>query len=369
MGNPANWRTLQEVAREAHASVTPGVWNYIEGGAESETSMRRNRLALDSIAFKPRVLRNVAKIDTSATFLGHKLRLPLVIAPCGSVFDINPGGTMAIAKAAEAFGVCSFLSGSSPTPPELEDIARETRHPKVFQLSVKGDPAEHDARIRRAIDAGYAAVGFTLDAVVHGRRERDLVSGHVPHARRMMEASAAKGHVHAPAFTMTWDHIKRFKDTFRIPLVLKAIVTAADAALACEHGVDVVYISNHGGRQLDYSRATIDVVAEVVHAVGGRAQVVVDGGFLRGSDILKAIALGADVVAVGRLMCLGLAAGGQAGIVRTFEIVEEEVRVAMGLLGVTSMAELDTNYIDRGHPAGPPGTWTAYPLLQAMIDR
>ena len=371
MSDPDSWHTLQEVAHAAHRRVTPAVWDYIEGGAESETSMRRNRLALDSLAFRPRVLRNVAQVETSATLLGHPMRLPVAIAPCGSVFDINPGGTMAIAKAAEAVGIVSFLSGSSPTPPELEDIARETRHPKVFQISPKGDPAEHEGRVKRAIDAGYSAIRFTLDSIVHGRRERDLVRGHVPHARRVHEKAKATGTHVAPTTTMTWDHVKRFKDRFDIPLVLKAIVTAEDAALAAEHGVDAIYVSNHGGRQLDHSRATIDVLPEIVAAVRdrGQTQVIVDGGFLRGTDILKAMALGADAVAVGRLMCLGLGAGGQAGIERVFEIVETEIVVAMGLLGVTRLSELDATYVTKAQPVAAPGMGSAYPLLDAMIGR
>ena len=301
--------TLQEIAREARHKLTPNVWDYLVGGAESETSMKRNRLGLDSIALKPRVLRNVIQIDCSAELLGQGMRLPVTIAPCGSVADLHSGGSLAIARAAEEFGIVSFLSASSPPPPELEEIATETRHPKVYQLSVRGDPAVIDERVKRAIGAGYAAIGLTLDAIIQGRRERDLVNRHVPASR----GALAPAVLAATETTLTWDHIKRFKDNHDTPLVLKAIATAEDARLAVEHGVDVIYVSNHGGRQLDHGRATIDILPEVAEAVGGKAEIMVDGGFLRGTDVLKAIALGAGTVAIGRLMCLGLAAGGQAG--------------------------------------------------------
>jgi len=353
------FRTLQEIALEARRKLNPNVWDYLEGGAESETSMKRNRLGLDSIALKPRVLRNVVKIDCSATLLGHGMRLPVAIAPCGSVEDINRGGTMAIARAAEEFGIVSFLSASSPTPPDLEEIATETGHPKVYQLSVRGDPAAIDERVKRAIDAGYAAIGLTLDAIVKGRRERDNFNRHVP-------SSSSNPVVDVPPATettLTWDDIKRFKDSHDVPLVLKAIATAEDARLAVEHGVDVIYVSNHGGRQLDHSRATIDILPEVADAVAGKAEVMIDGGFLRGTDIVKAIALGAGCVAVGRLMCLGLAADGQAGIVRVMEIVESEIKTTMGLMGVTSLGQLDRSYLHQVRPMAPSGMASAYPLL------
>ena len=352
--------TLQEIAREARRKLTPNVWDYLVGGAESETSMKRNRLGLDSIALKPRVLRNVVQIDCSGDLLGQGMRLPVAIAPCGSVEDLNRGGTLAIARAAEEFGILSFFSASSPTPPELEDIAAETAHPKVYQLSIRGDPGVIDERVKRAIGAGYAAIGLTLDAIIQGRRERDIVNRHVPAARSK----------HMPALpvatetTLTWDHIKRFKDTYDIPLVLKAIATAEDAQIAVEHGVDVIYISNHGGRQLDHGCATIDILPEVADAVGGKAEIMIDGGFLRGTDVIKAIALGAGTVAVGRLMCLGLAADGQAGIVRTMEILETEIRTAMGLMGVTRLDQLDRSYLDEARPVAPPGVASAYPLIE-----
>ncbi|MGH7356666.1 MAG: alpha-hydroxy acid oxidase, partial [Candidatus Rokuibacteriota bacterium] len=161
----------------------------------------------------------------------------------------------------------------------------------------------------------------------------------------------------------TWDHIKRFKDTHDVTLILKGIATAEDAALCVEHGVDVVYVSNHGGRQLDQGRGALDVLPEVVAAVGGRARVIVDGGFNRGGDIVKAKILGADLVGMGRMPCFGLAAAGQAGLERVLEILEEEVRICLGLLGAPGWSALDRSHLHAAAPVVPPHVTSAFPLI------
>jgi glycolate oxidase len=161
--------------------------------------------------------------------------------------------------------------------------------------------------------------------------------------------------------------VKRFRDRHDLPLILKGIATAEDAALAVQHGVDVVYASNHGGRQLDHGLGSIAVLPEVVAAVAGRAQVWVDGGFMRGTDVVKAIALGAQAVGLGRLPCFGLAAAGVPGLVRVLEILEEEIQTCLGLLGVTALAELGPGYVTAAAPVGPPGTLSAFPLLGEEI--
>jgi isopentenyl diphosphate isomerase/L-lactate dehydrogenase-like FMN-dependent dehydrogenase len=163
---------------------------------------------------------------------------------------------------------------------------------------------------------------------------------------------------------LSWDQVKRFKDTHTVPLILKGIATAEDAAIACEHGVDVVYVSNHGGRQLDHGRGSTDVLPEVVKAVAGRARIIVDGAFQRGSDVVKALALGADLVGLGRMPCIGLAAAGVPGCVRVMELLEDEIRIALGLLGVTRWKELDASYVHHGAPVVTvPRVTSAFPLL------
>ena len=196
---------------------------------------------------------------------------------------------------------------SSVCNPGLEATAAAADNFRIFQLYVRGDDAFVDDHVRRARDHGYRGFCLTVDTAYYSRRERDL-------ARRFVKPwrAAATGFDYQPG--LSWDQVKRFKDTHPdVPLVLKGIATAEDAEIACRHGVEVVYVSNHGGRQLDHGRGSLDVLPEVVRAVGGRRAGMVDGGFVRGTDIVKAIALGADVVGLGRIACFGLAAAGDSG--------------------------------------------------------
>ncbi len=348
--------TLHEIVEEARRRLPDGVWDYLVGGAESETTLRRNRRALDAIAFRPRVLRDVSGVDCASTLLGRTLRAPVLLAPIGSLQDLHPRGGAAAAEAAAAAGVAMMLS--SVSAPGLEATAAASGEgPKIFQLYVRGDDAWVDAHVRRAIDAGYDAFCFTVDLDWYSRRERDLAKRFVTTGRRNVS-----GEQHQMRFT--WDGVKRVRDRFDIPLVLKGIATAEDAALACEMGIDAVYVSNHGGRQLDHGRGSIDMLPEVVEAVGGRAEILVDGGFLRGTDIVKAIALGATAVGVGRLSGFGIAAGGAGGVARMLELLTSEIRTCLGLLGVNRLHELDPRYLHRTVPVHDGGMRSAYPLLK-----
>jgi glycolate oxidase len=211
--------------------------------------------------------------------------------------------------------------------------------------------------VRRARDHGYRAFCLTVDSAMYSRRERDLVSRFV----KPWRAGAAAGMQFQAA--LCWDEVKRYKDRHELPLVLKGIATAEDAEIAVQHGVDVVYVSNHGGRQLDHALGSAAVLPEVVRAVAGRAQVWVDGGFMRGTDVVKGVALGATCIGLGRLACLGLAADGAAGLVRALEILEEEVRVCLGLLGAASFAELSPAHLAAAPVVSEPGVLSAFPLL------
>ena len=347
--------TLHEIVEEARRRLSDGVWDYLVGGAESETTLRRNRQALDSIAFRPRVLRDVSGVDCSSTLLGRTLRAPVLLAPIGSLQDLHPRGGAAVAEAAAAAGVAMMLSSASA--PGLEATAEAGGDGmKIFQLYVRGDSDWVDDHVRRAIDAGYDAFCFTVDLDYYSRRERDLARRFVTTGRRNVS-----GEDHQVRFT--WDGVKRVQDRFDIPLVLKGIATAEDAALACEMGIDAVYVSNHGGRQLDHGRGSIEVLPEVVEAVGGRAEVLVDGGFLRGTDVVKAIALGAAAVGVGRLNGFGVAAGGADGVARMLELLTGEIRTCLGLLGVNRLEELDARCLHRTEPVHGGGMRSAYPLL------
>ena len=349
------FQTLHEIVRAAKHRLPAGEWDYLTGGTETETTMRRNRLALDTIALRPRVLRNVSKVDATSTFLGRPVRIPVMFAPIGSIESFTPGGGATAAQASAEFGVPQMLS--SVCSPGLEAVAKAADNFRIFQLYVRGDDAFVDDHVRRALAHGYAAFCLTVDTAWYSRRERDI-------ARRFVKPWRLRATGHDYQAALSWDQVKRFKDTHTVPLILKGIATAEDAAIACEHGVDVVYVSNHGGRQLDHGRGSADVLPEVVRAVAGRARIIVDGAFQRGSDVVKALALGADLVGMGRLPCLGLAAAGAPGAVRAMELVEEEIRICLGLLGVTCYAELTPAHLHMAAPAVTvPHVFSAFPLL------
>jgi glycolate oxidase len=349
------FQTLHEIIKFARNRVTPNVWDYLVGGTETETTVARNRLALDTVALRPRVLVDVTEVDATTEFFGHRVRLPVFCAPVGSLEQFDPSGGAGAGRGANAFGVPVMLS--SVSQPGLEATAEASKGPKMFQLYVRGDADWMDDYGRRAANAGYDAFCITVDVAHYSRRERDIAKRFVKTwraSRDGMEWQAA----------LDWDDIRRFRDRHKLPLILKGIHTAEDAAIACDVGADVVYVSNHGGRQLDHGRGALEFLPECVAAVKGRAKVYVDGGFSRGTDIVKAIALGADMIGLGRLYVYGLAAEGAEGVTRVLEILEDEVTKALGLSGVTSLAELTPAHLHHGAPPVVfPHVHSAFPLL------
>jgi isopentenyl diphosphate isomerase/L-lactate dehydrogenase-like FMN-dependent dehydrogenase len=347
---------LHEVVAKARQNLDQNSWDYIVGGVETETTLRRNRMALDTIAFRPRVLRDVSKVDVSTEVLGRKLRLPVVLCPVGSLESFHPEGATPVVKAAGEFGVAHMLS--SVCDPGLEGVAEAAPDAlRMFQLYVRGDAAWVDDHVARAIASKYSLFCLTVDTAHYSRRERDIAKRHITGGRRR-----ASGREFQAA--LDWKTVDRIKSKYNIPLAIKGIATAEDAKLCLDHGVDFVYVSNHGGRQLDHGRGSTDVLPEVVEAVAGRAKVIIDGGFYRGSDIVKAIALGASLVGLGRMQCYGLAAGGQAGIVRMLEILEDEVIRSMGLLGATSFGKLDASALHAAAPVTHASVFSAFPHLE-----
>ncbi len=345
--------TNQEVIMAARRNLPDNVWHYLTGGAESETTMRRNRHGLDCIAFRPRVLIDVSRIDTSTTFLGHKLTLPVMLAPIGSLQSITAEGGVAVARAAEESGTVNFVS--SVTQPSLETIAAASGNPKVFQLYVQGDLNWVEQLLVRVKQAGYSALCLTVDTAHYGHRERQMMDRWLPPSRRGTGYEYRAG--------LTWEMLDAIKEMAGLPFILKGVATAEDARLAVAHGVQAVYVSNHGGRQLVHNRATIDMLPEIVDAVGGKAEILLDGGVVRGSDVLKAIALGARAVAIGKLQGWGLAAAGQAGLVRVLEILRSEIVTNMGLLGVTRLDQLTAKFICKVAPLGPAHEMSAFPHM------
>ena len=341
----------EEIVQRARRNLAQGPWDYLVGASESETTMRRNRLAFDRIAFRPRVLVDVSSIDPSTVFLGHQMRIPVMLAPIGSLETFDPEGAVAATKAAAEFGIIHVVS--SGTQPELEETAAAADYPKVFQLYVHGDWEWVKDRIARMKQAGYSTFCLTVDTAHYSRRERPMVDRWLPPTRRTPPDRSFQASV-------TWETVGRLKELVGMPFMIKGIATAEDAVMAVEHGVDVVWVSNHGGRQLDYGLGSMDVLPEIVDAVGGKADVILDGGVQRGNDIIKALALGAKAVAIGKLQGWGLAAAGTAGLVRVLEILEDELVVAMGLLGITSIDQVSTAYVTKGEVVTTPhemSTW------------
>ena len=361
----AEFLNLHEIVKQAEHNLTKNDWDYLVGASETETTLKRNRQALDALALRPRVLTDVSEVQLETEILGHRLRIPVLLAPIGSVQVFETGGAASVAQAAHEFGTMMILS--SACSPNFEEVAPLTESPKIFQLYVLGDDDWLFEQIERSVALGYVGFCLTVDTQVYSRRERDIAKRYVPASGRRVDPSiqrqaAAMGF--GQQARLTWDKVKRIKDRYDVPLILKGIATAEDAVRACEHGVEVVYVSNHGGRQLDHGRGTVEILPEVVRAVDGRAKVIVDGGFLRGTDVIKGLALGADAVGVGRLEGFAMAAGGAPAVVRMLEILEHEMQVALALLGRSSIAELSPDALAEARPVGPAHVRSAFPLLE-----
>src|SRR5262245_28742450 len=349
------FQNLHEFIRKARANLNQNAWDYIVGAAETETTMRRNRMSLDEIAFRPRVLRNVAKVDASVERFGRKMRLPVVLAPVGALEIFDPTGAAAVVRAVGTFGASHMLSSvSDPGLEKTADAAPDAL--RMYQLYVRGDDAFVEDCVSRAIAKNYAAFCLTVDTAHYSRRERDIAKRYVRESRlRATGGDFQKG--------LEWRTVKLIKDKYKIPLIIKGIATAEDAKIALDHGVEWIYVSNHGRRQLDHGRGSMHVLPEIVDAVAGRAKIMVDGSFCRGTDIVKAIASGADLVGIGRLQCWALAAAGEEGIVRMLELLEDEVIRCLGLLGVTRFAELNKSFLHPATATNAPSVFSAYPLL------
>jgi glycolate oxidase len=355
------FQSLHELVAAARAELDRNVWDYLIGGSETETTLRRNRLALDSLAFRPRILRNVNGTDTSTTFLGRKIAMPVALAPIGSIERFDPAGCAAVADAAGAFGCPMFQS--SVAKPEVEATGKVAPNSlKIFQLYVRGDQAWVEAIFDRAVASGFGALCLTVDTHHYSRRERDISKRyHAASARLPDSAFYQKG--------LDWAQFDKLRKKYKVPLVIKGIATGEDAKLAVEHGVDVIYVSNHGGRQLDHGAGTMDVLPEIVSVAKGKAEIIVDGAFGRGTDVLKAIALGADLVCIGRLYAYGMAAAGRDGIIRVLELLQDEMVRDMGLIGVNTLDELGPTYVRAAQPVRPPHVLSAFPYIDAPDDR
>ena len=352
----ATFTSLTEMVHMARASLSRNSWDYLMGGADTETTLKRNRLSIDCLQFRPRVLNDVREVSVETQLLGHSLRMPVFLPPIGSVQLFEAGGGASVALGAEAFGTMQILS--SVCLPSYEEVASVGAAPKVYQLYLMGDQGWMDDIIARSIELGYVGFCLTADTQVYSRRERDILKRWRPPSG----SSAVQSDFGYQA-GMSWETVSHIKEKFDIPLIVKGINRSEDAARAVEAGVDVVYVSNHGGRQLDHGRGCIDSLPEVVAAVDGRVPVVVDGGFLRGADVVKALCRGATAVGMGRLEGLAMAAGGAAGIVRALELVEQEIKTTMALMGAAGLGDLKPDFLETAPVVQAPHAVSAFPLL------
>jgi isopentenyl diphosphate isomerase/L-lactate dehydrogenase-like FMN-dependent dehydrogenase len=388
--DPPTIVNIEDLRLAARRRLPRVVFDYIDGGAESEITLRENCQAFDRLTFRPRSAVATPPPDLRTTVLGTTLALPFMLAPVGSSRMFYPRGEEVAARAAGAAGTAYALSTLSGC--RLEDVKRSTNGPAWYQLYLVGGRDCALATMARARAVGFSALVVTIDTPVAGLRERDVRNGskelltrkiwpslpYLPqmlaHPRWLAGFLGDGGLMKFPNIilpdgpmryadvataleqsTVTWRDLGWIRDAWKGPIVVKGVHTEDDARRAVDFGANAIVVSNHGGRQLDGVKATIRVLPEVVSAVRGQVEILLDGGIRRGSDVVKALCLGARAVLIGRAYAYGLGAAGEAGVARAIEILRTDVARTLKLLGCPSVAELDTSYVDV------PETWVRGP--------
>ena len=349
---------LEEIARRR---LTRQVYDYYAGGAEDETTLAANVAAFGEVFLRPRALVDVGRVDLSTTVLGTRVSMPILVAPTAYQRMAHPEGELATARAAGTAG--TLMVASTIATSSLEEIARAATGPLWFQLYVQPDRSLSRDLAKRAEEAGYKALCLTVDTPQLGRRERDVRNGFtLPPGIRMRNfkgslslmrhaAPGTSGFATAASAlldpTITWDSIAWLRSETKLPIILKGLIAGPDASLAVSCGVDGIVVSNHGGRQLDGCEPTLRALPRVVEGAAGQCEVYMDGGIRRGTHVLKAIALGARAVLIGRPVLWGLAAAGEAGVTRVFEMLRAELTLAMQLAGCPSLVAAGPDLIAR----------------------
>jgi len=373
---------IEDLRRLAQSRLPRSVFDYLDGGAEDESTLRENPRAFNDVLFRPRNAVAFKECDLRTNAVGHDLAFPAILAPVGYSRMMHPEGELAAARAAGDAGTVYTLSTISGH--KLENVKGATKGPAWYQLYLLGGRAAAEAGIDRARRAGYSALVFTIDTPVAGMRERDprngmkqmlgsspfaklpflpnilahprwlaafLADGGMPKLEnivisgqgpmQLIDVSAALADA-----AVCWDDLKWIRNVWPGPIIVKGILTGDDARRAVDEGAAAIVVSNHGGRQLDSVYPTIRALPEVVAAANGRTEVLMDGGIRRGADIVKAICLGARAVLIGRAYAYGMAAAGYPGIMRALEILRADVERTLRLLGCPSISALDSSYID-----------------------
>lgn len=353
---PLNLADYEALARERLPRM---VYDYYAGGADDEVTLRLNRSAYESLLLRPRVLVDVSRIDTSLELLGHRLPFPVLLAPTAFQRLAHPDGELATARAARAAGTLFMMAGTLSTT-SVEDTAQALGGPFWLQVYVFRDRALTEHLVERARAAGCSALCLTVTFPVAGNRERDARNGFalppgldMANFRGLAQARFPGTHGSGLAAfvaqqfdpSLTWEAVAWLREISGLPVLLKGVVTAEDARLAVEHGAAGIIVSNHGGRQLDTTEPTLRALPHVVEAVADRVPVLVDGGIRRGTDVLKALALGARATLIGRPYLWGLAAEGQAGVERVLALLRAELERAMALVGRPTLRQIDRSVL------------------------
>ncbi|KAB2610986.1 peroxisomal (S)-2-hydroxy-acid oxidase GLO4-like [Pyrus ussuriensis x Pyrus communis] len=349
---PVNVNEYQELARQALPKM---YYDYYTGGAEDQHTLKENVEAFRRITLRPRILVDVSRVDMSTTILGYKISAPIMLAPTAMHQLAHPEGEVATARAAAACNTIMILSYMSTCT--VEEVASSCNAVRFFQIYVYKRRDISAQMVRRAEKNGYKAIVLTADTPRLGRREADIKNKMVAPRLRNFEGlistevdsdegsnleAFAKGTFDA---SLCWEDIEWLKSITNLPILIKGVLTHEDARKAMEVGVAGIVVSNHGARQLDYTPATISVLEEVVHAVGGKIPVLFDGGIRRGTDVFKALALGAQAVLVGRPVVYGLAANGKQGVKRVIEMLKDEFELTMALSGCPSIRDITRSHV------------------------
>ena len=353
---------LSEFEPLAQAILPKPAFDHLSGGADDERTLRENLAAFQRIQLLPRVLKDVTQCDLSTTVLGQPLTMPVVLGPVACHRLFHPEGEFAVARAAAEAGL--VLTVSTGASYSLEEVAASSPGPRWFQLYAYQDRGVTRALVERAEAAGYQAICLTVDSAVSGRRERDLRNRFIRPKPFLYKTLVDVGFKDLSpdlneeqllafagkslAVALTWDYLDWLRSLTRLPFLLKGILSKEDALMAVSKGIEGIIVSNHGGRQLDGTPASIDVLQGIAEAIDGRSEVLVDSGVRRGTDVLKALALGAKAVLIGRPYIWGLAVNGKAGVTQVLDLLREEFRIAMGLTGCVNVREIGKQLIFRG---------------------
>ena len=355
---PVNIFEFQELAEQGLPKAEA---DFIAGGATDEITLRRTRAAFDSIMLRPRMLVDISQRDLSTKVLGQRIEFPVMLDPAGDHGRAHPDGELATARAAGAMGTVMVLSSGSTYT--LEEVSEAASGPIWFQQFIYADRGLTKAMAQRAQDAGYTALCITLDSTIQAKRERNIRNCYTNRPSpnyaglELDEGQAWDLNSDAPVGvnalmnrSATWSELEWLAANTELPLLVKGIMTGEDARLCVDHGPKALIVSNHGARQLDTTFATIEVLPEVVAAVDGRLEVYLDGGIRRGTDVLKALALGARAVLIGRPLFWGLAVDGEAGLRTVLQMLWDELDIAMGMCGRPTVDSIDLSLLGTVSP-------------------